>query len=339
MKRLLFFAFSLIQLSAFAQEEIPELSLKEILGMRVKEVTLPDIPHVHEKGEWMLSYHYMTMTMEDQLRGIDEVPTDEVLDNYMVSPMSMRMQMHMIHAMYAPSDRVTLMLMWNYLSNSMDHVMRNGMTFTTKSSGFSDLKAGALVTFWQGDHARVSGLFAASFPVGDIESMTVTPMSDPNETYLPYPMQLGSGTIDPIIGGTYIVTRTRTGFGFDTRWTGRMYDNKLDYHLGNEIKLTSWVSRLLNDDFSIALQGIFTRTGKISGANEALNPDMVYTASPDNWGGSIFRLGGTVTWHPLAIPGLRLAVDAKLPIYQDLNGLQMKNQEELKVALTYVVSR
>ena len=51
----------------------------------------------------------------------------------------MKMNMHMFGTMYAPSDQVTLMVMGNYFSNSMDLRTEMGVDFSTESGGLGIL--------------------------------------------------------------------------------------------------------------------------------------------------------------------------------------------------------
>ncbi len=63
----------------------------------------------------------------------------------------MTMDMHMLGAMYAPTDNLTLMVMANYLDKEMDHVTYQGMAgttvlgyFTAEAEGWSDTKVTGL---------------------------------------------------------------------------------------------------------------------------------------------------------------------------------------------------
>ena len=56
----------------------------------------------------------------------------------MVAPLKMDMDMHMLGAMYAPSDNLTLNIMVPYVKNSMDHVTRMGVEFETVGEGLGD---------------------------------------------------------------------------------------------------------------------------------------------------------------------------------------------------------
>jgi len=75
--------------------------------------------HNHKVGELMLSYRYMNMDMDGNRDGSDRLSAQQVLngpdgspagsDGFLVTPLSMTMEMHMFGAMYAVNDRLTLM--------------------------------------------------------------------------------------------------------------------------------------------------------------------------------------------------------------------------------------
>ena len=111
---------------------------------------------MHGKGEWMLSYRYMTMDMEGLLSGSNSVTTASQLktsaadDKYSMVPLNMTMDMHMLGAMHAISDKWTLMGMLNYLENEMEmmhkefhvhgaHTMAHSHPMSAESSGLGDL--------------------------------------------------------------------------------------------------------------------------------------------------------------------------------------------------------
>ena len=83
--------------------------------------------HTHGKGEWMLSYRYMGMGMSGAKSGSDSLSTDEAfaeipgmgMMNMKALPYDMTMHMHMLGAMYAPTDNLTLMAMLPYSTNEM----------------------------------------------------------------------------------------------------------------------------------------------------------------------------------------------------------------------------
>lgn len=100
--------------------------------------------HVHHQGEFMLSYRYMIMDMKDLRQGTNDATIASAYTNYMVTPLNMSMKMHMLGVMYAPSNKLTLLIMANYLENAMNLQMRNGNVFQTSISGLGDISVAAL---------------------------------------------------------------------------------------------------------------------------------------------------------------------------------------------------
>ncbi len=304
--------------------------------------------HTHSKGELMFSYRYMYMTMENLKQGDNDISFADALSQYMVTPTRMPMQMHMIGAMYAPSDRITLMVMGNYISSTMDHVTRMRQTFSTASSGFGDTKIAALYKFMDKNKQRMHAQIGVSIPTGDIDSEAITPASQsafnngmrPSpETILPYPMQLGSGTFDGEFAITYLKQWSTTSFGAQARTTLRFGENDNEYTLGNRYQLDTWyaINATAIMSFSARIRGLYIE--EISGMNPQLNPMMVITADTANSGGTLINSGLGVNFYAPSgsLKNLRLGIEFGYPLYQDLNGIQMKNKESLTIGLQYAL--
>ncbi|MEK6223287.1 MAG: hypothetical protein N2A97_00300 [Thermodesulfobacteriales bacterium] len=95
--------------------------------------------HTHHAGGLMLSYRYMYMSMDGNRIGTNRVSNQRVLQDFMVTPTDMDMQMHMFGLMYAPTDYITLMGMIPYVKKSMNHLTRSGVRFKTESEGLGDI--------------------------------------------------------------------------------------------------------------------------------------------------------------------------------------------------------
>ncbi len=293
--------------------------------------------HTHNKGEWMFSYRYMHMNMEDLKRGSDDVPFASALENYMVTPIRMPMNMHMIGVMYAPTDKLTLALMSSYISKEMDHVTRMGGVFTTNSSGIGDTRIKGLYRLIHKETSKLHAEVGISIPTGSIQERDVIPVSAPNTVILPYPMQIGSGTWDGIIGLTYLFETEKFNFGLQGRSTLRTGTNDNNYRLGNQYEINGWTSYNINSWLSVSarLQGQSIET--IKGANPALNPLMVITADTNNTGGELFNgvLGFNILLPNEIVKGLRFGLEFKNPLYQNLNGFQLKRKESFTLGVQY----
>ncbi|MEO0505577.1 MAG: transporter [Bacteroidota bacterium] len=293
--------------------------------------------HMHGKGEWMLSYRYMYMNMGDLKQESNDASFADALEDYMVTPTEMPMNMHMVGAMYAPSDKITIMAMFNYLSMEMDHLTRMGGTFITESNGFGDIQLSGMYRFFNRNRQSVHAQVGVSIPTGSITESDVTPASAPNEVELPYPMQIGSGTFDTNLALTYLGQTDQISWGGQLRAILRFGENDRDFRYGNRQNLTGWFAVKAADwlSFSTRLEALVV--GEIDGADPNLNPMMVITADTANSGGNFLNggLGFNVYIPKGALKNLRFGFEFATPLYQDLNGIQLKQKETLTFGTQY----
>lgn len=285
--------------------------------------------HLHEQGEWMFSYRYMRMDMQDSRIGSQQVTARDIVgtaDNpgqFMVAPEAMPMDMHMVGAMYGLNDRVTLVGMLMFISQEMSHLTRAGDRFVTESSGLGDSKLGALVGLYKSaNHSLHTGLML-NVPTGSIDERDDTPVMQ--DAFLPYPMQLGSGTYD------FNPSIVYSGQGAPRTWSWgaklaaviRNGTNDESYTLGDRWSTTAWVARDLNHNLSLSLGLNYQDWDQIDGANPALNPMMIQTADPRLQGGD--RLDLSIGANYIFDNGHRLAIEYAEPISQTLNGPQLQS--------------
>lgn len=301
--------------------------------------------HTHGAGEFMISYRYMHMSMQGNRDGSDRVSPDAVVDpnghNFVVTPTSMPMGMHMFGLMYAPTDNITLMAMVPVLSMDMDHITRAGGAFSTSASGLGDVKLSALISVAQFGNNRLHLNAGVSLPSGSISASDVTPASAPNEVQLPYPMQLGSGTVDLMPGVTYLGQNGYWSWGAQARGTLRIGENDQDYTLGNKLLVTAWGARQLNRWLSVSARLESNSWGDVDGAAPAyagaVGMRMVPTVFTDLRGGSRLDAGlGVNTYlRTGALKGLRLAVEGFVPVAQNLDGPQLETDWQIVTGLQY----
>ena len=279
--------------------------------------------HLMRDGEIMLSYRFMSMDMEGNRTGTNRVDTP--LPGYMVSPLSMNMDMHMFGVMYAPSDKLTLMLMLPFTSISMDHIRHmDSLNFTTESSGIGDVKLAATYGLLAKPGSDFLFNFVLSAPTGSIDERDNT--TGPNEVHLPYPMQLGSGTWDFTPGLTYVQTYDSWSWGAQGLYTFRTGENDNAYTLGDRLEATAWAAKQLAKSTSLSFRLHALDWDNIDGSDNKLMlmPSMVPTADPNLRGGSRVDALVGVNFVPPALNSLRLAAEAGVPVYQKLDGPQLE---------------
>ncbi|WP_298238619.1 transporter [uncultured Algibacter sp.] len=293
--------------------------------------------HTHHKGELMFSYRYMTMDMRQLRQGTDDAATTDAHANYMVAPLDMVMNMHMLGVMYAPSDKITLMVMANYLENDMTLQMRNGNQFKTNTSGLGDVSVNALYSIFNKNRKALHAQVGVSIPTGSIEEKNVLPVSMGNAVQLPYPMQLGTGSFGANLGLTYLGQCDTFSWGHQITGMININDNDQDYKFGNRYKLNNWIAAKAGNNLSVSvrLEGVII--DEINGSSSLLNPMMVTTADTTNSGGTFVNSGFGLNYLVAngSLKGLRFATEITTPFYQDLNGIQLKQNYNLTFGMQY----
>jgi hypothetical protein len=147
----------------------------------------------------------------------------------------------------------------------------------------------------------------------------------------PYDMQLGSGTWDlkPALTYSALSDDAKWNWGTQAMYTYHTGTNSEGYSLGDSFKATSWLQRSFGPA-TTWLRLAYTDTGRISGRDpeirKILDPMMgapTPDADPRNYGGQ--RLDGLMGINIVA-GRLTFGVEGGIPLYQYLNGLQLKTK-------------
>ncbi|MEZ5893967.1 MAG: hypothetical protein R3C58_12595 [Parvularculaceae bacterium] len=308
--------------------------------------------HMHKKGEVMFSYRYMRMEMEGNRTGTDSISPDEIVTTIpnrffgapmqpatlRVVPLEMQMNMHMLGAMYAPADWVTVMAMGSYVSKEMESRAYMGGAGTTvlgdfsmKSSGFGDVKAAALFRAFDRKTGAAShhGHFnlGLSLPTGSTTETgeVLTPMGTTPTVRLAYPMQLGSGTYDLMPGVTYTGKGGAFSWGAQYIATVRMGTNDEGYSLGDRHSATSWAQFGPVPWVSFSGRVAYHHQGRTKGIDPAIMGPM-QAANPDFHGGESIDIGAGVNFalQHGSLDGHRFAVEVVVPVYENFNGPQLE---------------
>ncbi len=306
--------------------------------------------HMHKKGEWMLSYRFMRMGMSGNRDGTNSLSADEIATTVpnrffgtagqpatlRVIPKSMTMDMHMVGAMYAPTDWLTLMAMGSYLDKDMEATTYAGMSgtsvlgdFKMNSKGWSDTK---IMSEWRlyddADHNHIHINMGVSLPTGSIKKTDT--MLAPNgmtpTMRLGYGMQLGTGTYDLLPGITYTGHRGKWGWG--AQYSAQLpleSENDEGYRWDDKHMVTAWGSYEWAQWISTSARLSGTQQGKIHGMDSnIMGPNQA--ADPDNYGGREvdFAIGVNLIGTHGLLTDHRLGMEVSAPVYRDLNGPQLE---------------
>jgi hypothetical protein len=310
------------------------------------------IDHGHAKGEWMISYRYMNMTMRGNITGSQKISNEKIYQNYLMSNQQMTMQMHMAMMMYGVSDKITLMAMGNYSVNSMEmammmygnHIhggssMSGDMEMKSKShvSGFSDTELYLLYSILsRGKHQLVASA-GVSIPTGSISLSGINMTGDIQK--FTYSMQTGTGSWGLLPGITYTVQGKNYSWGFQGLADVKTNKNKAGYKFGNKITGNAWVSRKWNSWLSNSIRLSTIAAGKINGFDADIAPFR--TTDPDadtKNSGSFYSsvyAGVNVAMQQGFLNGSRLGLEYGIPFYQYAQGIQTRKQGLFIIGFQY----
>jgi len=245
--------------------------------------------------------------------------------------------MHMLMLMYGLTDHLTLMGMTNFQDNAMDMLMNMGMgngnkpepTMRTSGIGDTELRGIYKITDY------LVGSLGLSIPTGNItQEFTTMNM----KFRAPYDMQLGSGTVDikPALTYNDLSGDAAWNWGGQATYTHHIGRNDAGYSLGDNVKLTTWLQRALGP-VSTWFRLAYSHTEHISGRDneiqKILDPKMGAPspdADPLNYGGE--RLDGFVGISFARGP-FSMGIEGGVPLYQDVNGLQLETDWFLTAGL------
>jgi len=317
---------------------------------------------VPETYEFRFKVSPMVMRMDGLRDGQSSVNGDSLLGmpsmgKYMAVPLNMDMRMLNLAAGYSFSDDFFGALMFMYKQNTMDMKFNSMMKtttgrdgFTMKSGGMGDVMLMTKYRLFYNDPlfpTKQASLFAGlSIPTGSIDQKnTEHPLAMRQSEQLPYPMQLGSGTFDPMAGFVYQASASPYWWGANLIYTARPFKNSRDYSLGDELRYDLYFMYQLRYNFLVQVQLNGRQWGRIrgemdeaatgaSGRSTKGDPTSQYMTplwDTDHFGGHKVTATVGFQWQPWALHIVDFTFG--VPVYQNLNGPQL--EEDYRFMFTY----
>lgn len=308
--------------AAWAQDDdLLDLDLEQLMNLDVIQVTIPGA-HWHWEDDWMVGYQYVQSRYIGHQDGTDKLTDQEVLAQFPITHERMTMHMHMLMFMHGNSDELTFMAMVPWMEMDMPHLTRQNTTFTTRSEGLGDIQLSAILPVYDEYPHRVQIEAGLSVPTGAVGTSDLNGRSG----HLEYAMQLGSGTFDLRPKVTYLGQTDTLSWGAQARGVFRAGRNKEGYALGNEYGITTWISPALTEEFSPSLRIDAMRWGNVRGvdplipiSNPAAVPGLQAGERVDLLLGLNYAAGVDDEGH-----GHRFSIEGGIPIYQNLQGPQLR---------------
>jgi len=160
---------------------------------------------------------------------------------------------------------------------------------------------------------------------------------NPDGTFVHYGMQPGSGTWDIEPSLTVSGQSGQFGWGAQASYRWRTDDdNASGFAFGDVAKASGWASYLLTPSLGATARAEWKHQGQIEGHYNDAHKHASPSDRQENYGGDVVSLGAGLNWFlPVGI-GQRpqLSAEFAVPVYQDLNGIQLPQDWRLSVGIS-----
>lgn len=299
--------------------------------------------HIERDGRYMLFYRYDYTFFDGIQLGEDSVSVFSAFDNFGFSQIAttLKSKVHTVGFQLGITDDLTVRAsipfvqkeMENWATLSGDPSAFLVTTYTTESGDFGDGRLTALYEFAHEGPYRVHVHAGVSVPLGSVEEADDAGGALAQEVALPYQMQTGSGTWDLLPGLTFLAQNDEASVGLQALGTIRLGDNDRGYAFGNRVTANLWGAYRFNDYLSASARIEAQTWGAVGGLDPALDPTFNFTENPLLQGGTRvdFPVGVNLYFPGEILQGHRLGLEVSLPIHQDLDGPQLRQDWSLSI--------
>lgn len=309
--------------------------------------------HMHDGGEFMAGLRFERSRYSGANRSGTETVADAeiVAAGYTARTASMEMDMAMLDLMFAPSDRVTIMLMPMYMWHRMTmvgidpmggaggghgghgggHTLPFGETHSHGSEGFGDTLVSASYRLTRSPRFGAHATLGVWVPTG------AAGRKNADGTFVHYGMQPGSGTWDVEPSLTVHGREGSVGWGAQASYRWRTEaENASGFAFGDVARASGWASYLLAADLGATARVEWRHEGAIEGHYNGPHHHDAPADRQANYGGDTVSAGLGLNWL-LPVGGAKppqLGVEFSVPLHQDLGGIQAPQDWRFAVNLS-----
>ena len=335
--------FSSVSIAHNTPTDFADLSLNELFEEPVEESQ--DFFKEEINDKWFFSYEYKFKELEGYRIGTRDVSNASILANdlsqigrFPILPTKITQQAHLFKFRYLVNSNNSVNITLPYLHQSTEHIstVEDYDFFTIDTNGIGDISVSNQRKIWSLGASSLFVSFGLSIPTGSIDEVGDTPRGAGNQQ-LPYTMQLGSGTLDFPFKATYN-WNSSIGVGVSTKLrTGK---NDRGYRLGNHYTASVFYRSKLQNSFIHPFAILsYQYLDSIKGRDDEIiiesaeNPFPAPITNPDLYGGETARVSIGLKSNKF-LDGLRMNVEIGIPVYQDLNGPQPKEKNQVSFVIS-----
>jgi hypothetical protein len=285
--------------------------------------------HTLKQSQFLISYRYVAVGYDGNLSGTHFVDTPTILSQYPLAPTRESYQQHQVLWEYGVTDDLTIITRIPFSSINIDYVDATGSLLRTGSTQIGDLLFASTYALKRWNQQQIHLNFGFTMPTGVYEPSNAP--IDPTSPHLNYRQLSGSTTWDLLPGLTYRGQRERWSWGAQSIATLRLGRGQLQFRLGDVLNMTGWVSRRWTRGLSTSARLNASFTGPGSGLEtdilgNSIDPNLTPANRINLLEGTRLDLlfGINLFTRERRLPGSRFLLEGGFPIYQSLEGPQLR---------------
>ena len=324
--------------------DLMDLSIEDLFSTNVVTQEEQQV----DRKRWHVAYTYGQSQFSEYYNGTTSLAYEDVLyrpgkmrtkDNYPVVPTEISQEIHALLIGYDLDQDITLRVALPFIKQSSDHIsiIPGYDAFNISSSGIGDVVVLADIPVGRTFNSTWRIGAGLSLPTGSIDEQGDTPRA-PGNQQLPYTMQIGSGTFDLPLLGSYEKFENGFRWGLDAGATIRLNENDRNYRLGHKFSLASWFKFTSVGLIEPGIRLAYRWQGKISGEDTDLSvpiPAFPYpapVADPNDFGGQQVDLA-IFARLPVGNSGWFISAEYSEPLYLNLNGPQSSEKFHANITI------
>lgn len=282
-----------------------------------------------EDRRFRVAYRFERLRRKGLLVGDSHVSPSRVLNRppnfHDRTPRSLEVTVHAVQLAYAPHPRTTLIVEVPFVLKELETVDEFGRRTQEQTQGVGDIVLALVVPFIRrgGESSHVHIGF--DIPTGSIRR-------GGSNTPFPFDSQIGNGTFDFEWGWTYRGEMDWLAWGAQAIGRHPIGRNGLKYREGSRFGTSVWGAVRLPAGLSTSLRFGWQKQNNTRTQERDLVTDPINDPSdnPKARGGTLLTLSPGLTLELPQLGNQRIAVEVEIPIHQDLDGPQLKQDWSIK---------
>ena len=290
------------------------------------------LPHggLVDVGQFGLEWRSSSTTWEGMRDGREDLSSQDLFDaGYSLAGTKLTENRLELDFLYGLAPQWILFATVPLIDRELTYDLAGGGSARSTSSGLGDIILGGRYAAHADEQHLLQYTLALGLPTGDYNQRGS--YAGNTDAVLPYPLQLGTGTVDLYPGLTYLHARKRWTLGVRSEARIRLGRNSDQWAVSDSFRADIWASRTLTDALTGDVRLQANWWGDFHGDAPDLDKDRSPLENASRQGGSLVQVvfGLAADFSDSYAGRNRLGIEVGLPIDERLDGPGLSRQISL----------